>query len=362
MKSIAPAILAVLACSGIAAQAEEVRKAEPAAGPTELKLGPISVSVSVTGQEGGKTLKTAYLGVVTAPVPPQLRAQLELPEGMGLSVEAVADDSPAAKAGIRQYDVLKKFNDQMLCAQEQLSVLVKAAGKDAKVSLVLLRGGREQNVTVTLGEHDEPEGGKAQFSINGVPGLSVEVHDLERILKDGAAGGSLSEALSRAFGSDAPKGGSAGIHQNWDEMRKRNEQRKKEVDAQVDAAMKKAQEAAKKAHEAAEQAGAAGSARAQVFSFYPGAQSQSVVTLVDGDGTVEINDSNGKRSVKIRDASGKETYSGALNTEADHDAVPEKFRAKVKDAESRIKTPPAAGPKKKPEKKPEPQKAPGAAI
>lgn len=362
MKSIAPVILALLACSGIAVRAEEIRKAEPAAGPAELKLGPVSVSVAVTGQESGKAMKTAYLGVVTAPVPPQLRAQLELPEGMGLSVEAVADDSPAAKAGIRRYDVLKKFNDQMLCAQEQLSVLVKAAGKDAKVSLVFLRGGREQDVTVTMGEHDEPDGGKAQFSINGVPGLSVEVHDLEKILKEGAAGGFLAEALGRVLGSDAPKVGAAGIQQNWDELRKRNEQRNKELEAQVDAAMKKAQEAAKKAREAAEQAGAAGSARAQVFSFYPGAQSQSVVTMVDGDGTVEISDSNGKRSVKIRDASGREIHSGALNTEADHDAVPEKFRAKVKEAESRIKTPPAVGPRKKPEEKPGLQKAPGAAI
>lgn len=350
MKHPAPGILVVLALFQAAMPAEEIKKAEPAGGPTEVKIGPVSVSVSVSGKEDGKPAKTAYLGVVAGPVPPQLSAQLDLAEGVGLSVEAVAKDSPAAKAGIRRYDVLKKFNDQVLCAQEQLSVLVKAAGKDAKVMLTLLRGGREQNVAVTLGEHDAPEGGRAQFSINGVPGISIEVGDLERMLKDGLSGGFF------------PKPGAAGVHQNWDEMRKKNEQRRKEVEAQVDAAMKKAQDAAKRAGAAAGKAGAGGEARAQVFSFYPGPQSQSVVTIVDGDGSVEINDSNGKRSVKIEDASGKEVYSGALNTEADRAAVPEKFRAKVKDAEGRIQAPPAAGQKKKPEKKPEPQKAPGAAI
>ena len=303
----------------------------------------------MTGQEGGKPSKTAYLGVVTAPVPPQLRAQLDLPDGMGLSVEAVAKDSPAAKAGITPYDVLKKFNDQMLCAQEQLSVLVKAAGNGARVSLVVIRGGREQNVPVTLGEHDAPEVGKAQFSINGVPGMSVEVHDLERMLKEGFSGG-------------AAKGGSAGIHQDWDEMRKKNQQRQKEIETQIDGAMRKTQDAVKKAGEAAEKAGAAGQARALVYSFYPDAQSQSVVTIADTQGSVEVNDSNGKRTVKVKDAAGKEIHSGPLNTEADHDAVPESFRAKVKDAESKIKTPGADIPKKKLEKKPGTEKAPGAAI
>lgn len=351
MKLVAPAILALFALFRVATLAEEIKKAEPAGGPPEVKVGPISVSVAVSGNEDGKPSKAAYLGVVAGPVSPQLRAQLDLAEGMGLTVEAVANESPAAKAGIRQYDVLRKFNDQILCSQEQLSVLVKAAGKDAKVSLVLLRGGREQNVVVTLGEHDAPEVGKAQFFINGVPGISIEVRDLDRILKEGFSGGTL------------PKAGPGGIHRNWDELREKNQQRQREIEQQVDAAVKKAREAAEKAGEAARKAGgAAGAAKAQVFSFYPGAQSQSVVTIADTEGSVEVADSNGKRTVKVKDAAGKEIHSGPLNTEADHDAVPESYRAKVKDAESKIKTPPAGALKKKPEKKPEARKAPTGAI
>lgn len=332
MRSIAHPIFAVLALSGAAVFPEEVGKSQSAAGPTEVRIGPVSVSVAVTGSEGGKPSKTAYLGVVTGPVSPHLRAQLNLAEGMGLSVEAVAEDSPAAKAGIRRYDVLKKFNDQMLCAQEQLSVLVKAAGKDATVSLVLLRGGREQNLNVTLGEHDSPEGGRAQISINGVPGVSIEVHDLDGMLKGGFPGGSLPDMLQRAFEPDRPKAGSAGIHENWEEMRRKNLERRKDIEARTNAARDKAREAAEKA-------AAAGSARAQGFSFDPKTQSKSVVTVADSDGTIEVNDINGKRSVSIKDAAGTEIYSGALDTAADHEAVPGKFRARVKDAESRIKIP-----------------------
>ncbi len=59
-----------------------------------------------------------------------------------------------------------------------------------------------------------------------------------------------------------------------------------------------------------------GGRKAQVFSFYPNASYESVVTVVDTDGTIEINDTNGKRTVKIKDPSGKEVYSGPLNTPA----------------------------------------------
>ncbi|MCE9520501.1 MAG: PDZ domain-containing protein [Verrucomicrobia bacterium] len=348
MKPIVHPILVALAFSVAAVSAEEIKKAEPASDQTEVKIGPISVSVeTTTKEEASVNGKTAYLGVVTAPLSRQLRAQLDLPVGMGLSVEAVAKGSPADKAGIKQYDVLKKFNDQMLCAQEQLSVLVKAAGKDAKVELILLRGGKEQNMSVILGEHDAPESSKTQFSINGVPGMSIEVHDLDRMLKEGVPGGLLPDILGQAFGDGAGKRGSAGIQQNMEELRKKNEKRQKENEVQNDASEKN---------------GASGSAKAQVFSFYPGGQSQSVVTIADTEGTVEINDSNGKRTVKVKDASGKEIHSGPLNTEADHEAIPEKFRAKVKDAEGKIKLPGADSLKKKQDKKADPQKTVGGAI
>lgn len=359
MKTIVHPILAAAALCITSVSAEEIKKNEPAPSQAEVKVGPLSFSVkSTVNVESGVKGKTAYLGVVTAPLSPQLRAQLDLPEGMGLSVEAVAKDSPAEMAGIKQYDVLKKFNDQMLCAQEQLSVLVKAAGKDAKVTLILLRGGKELNVNAVLGEHDEPESGKAKFSINGVPGMSIEVVDFDRMLKEGVKGvppGIIPEILSQAFGEGTGKRGSAGIQQHLEEMRQKNEKRQNEIEAKIDGAIDKARDANKKIDPN-------GSAKAQMFSFYPGGQSQSAVTIADTEGSVEINDTNGKRTVIVKDASGKEIHSGPLNSEADHDAVPEKFRGKVKDAESKIKTPGAGPLKKKQDRKAESQKAPGGAI
>ncbi len=290
----------------------------------------MALSVTVNGNEASPAAMAAFLGVVASPLAPNLRAQLDLPEGMGLSVDMVAKDSPADKAGIKQYDVLKKFNDQMLCAQEQLAVLVKAAGKGTKVTLVLLRGGKEQTMDVTLGERVAPETGKAQFSVNGVPGVSIEVHDLEKMLKEGITENLPAEILKFLQPNNAEKGGSADIQQKMEQSRKKFEQRRKDLDAKLEDELKKPQADTSPDKNSA-------TAHAQVFSIYPDAQSQSMVTFSDADGSMEINETKGKRTVKIKDHSGQEIYSGDLNTEADHNAVPEKFRDKIKDIETRIK-------------------------
>ena len=98
-----------------------------------------------------------FLGVITSPAPPALVAQLGLPEEFGLLVEEVSPDSPAAKAGLQRHDVLKSFDDQQLVSPEQLAVLVRGRGKDANVSLTIIRNGQEQKITVKIGERMMPE-------------------------------------------------------------------------------------------------------------------------------------------------------------------------------------------------------------
>ncbi|HEX5176148.1 MAG TPA: PDZ domain-containing protein [Chthoniobacteraceae bacterium] len=100
---------------------------------------------------------TPYLGVITSPVSPALGAQLGLPEGFGLLVDEVVDESPAAKAGLQRHDVLKLLNEQQLVDPNQLAALVRAAGKNAQVSITFFRGGKEQKVDVQVGERMMPD-------------------------------------------------------------------------------------------------------------------------------------------------------------------------------------------------------------
>ena len=89
-----------------------------------------------------------WLGVVATRPSPALQAQLKLPKDQGLVVEALQPESPAAKAGVQQYDILLKGNDKPLTGLHDLLQLIDQV-KDGKLKLELLRAGKHETVTVT---------------------------------------------------------------------------------------------------------------------------------------------------------------------------------------------------------------------
>lgn len=109
--------------------------------------------VTIAEAAGAPAKKVPFIGVVTTPIAPAVRAQTDLGEDIGLSVESVAPDSPAAKAGIEPFDVLAKYDDQLLCAAVQLSALVKRTGSGNTATLTVIRRGKEMPIEVTVGEH-----------------------------------------------------------------------------------------------------------------------------------------------------------------------------------------------------------------
>src|SRR6184192_561606 len=60
--------------------------------------------------EKGPSVPVTYLGVETSQVPDVVSEQLGLAKGLGLVVEYVAPNSPAASVGIQQNDILKLLN------------------------------------------------------------------------------------------------------------------------------------------------------------------------------------------------------------------------------------------------------------
>jgi hypothetical protein len=118
--------------------------------------------------------KAAYVGVATAPVPPALRPHLDLPKGVGLVVERVEDQSPAKAAGLQQYDVLHKLDDQLLMNTDQFSALVRTHEAGDVVTLHVIRAGKPVEVKVTLAEKDVPVQGN-RFEFRLPPGFSGEL-------------------------------------------------------------------------------------------------------------------------------------------------------------------------------------------
>lgn len=93
-----------------------------------------------------------WLGVGLDEPDEALVSQLGLKDGAGLVVTYVAEDSPAAKAGLQKNDVLLEMEGQSLMVPAQLQKLVQARKVGDKVTLKLLRGGKKESATAILGK------------------------------------------------------------------------------------------------------------------------------------------------------------------------------------------------------------------
>jgi hypothetical protein len=100
-------------------------------------------------------LSDYWLGLACNPPSNPLRAQLGLPEGEGLVVEEVLPDSPAAKAGIKQYDVVVKVDGKPTGNLQTLIDAVDAA-KDKQVAIEILRAGKP--IQIKAAPQKRPEG------------------------------------------------------------------------------------------------------------------------------------------------------------------------------------------------------------
>ena len=95
--------------------------------------------------------EVTFLGLAATKLTPIVSRQLGLPGNLYLSVVMVSPGGPAQKAGLRHYDVLKKFDDQILVNPEQLVELVRSSKVGQSVTLTILRRGKEKTLKVKLG-------------------------------------------------------------------------------------------------------------------------------------------------------------------------------------------------------------------
>jgi serine protease Do len=93
-----------------------------------------------------------YLGVVIQPVTPDLAQEFQLPDATGALVSEVTPGSPGARAGLKEGDVITEFNGKKVADNRQLRFLAAQTAPGAKVPIKVLRDGKEQWLTVELGE------------------------------------------------------------------------------------------------------------------------------------------------------------------------------------------------------------------
>ncbi len=88
---------------------------------------------------------TYWIGVAVSPVEPALRAQLQLPDNQGLIVVEVDPQSPAAKAGVHKFDIIRSVNGFTPSDPAALTRMIQAHG-DRTVVIELTREARPVHV------------------------------------------------------------------------------------------------------------------------------------------------------------------------------------------------------------------------
>jgi len=144
-------IASIVFVAGICAQAQQAAWALDSTEPEGriVEIAPAPTEQATIQEQPEQPEQPAYwIGIrgrnVTEPV---LRTQFQLAQDMGVVIEKVVKNSPAAKAGLRQHDIILRANGEPVLSMEDLSRLV--GSDDAKpIELRLIRLGKEDTIVV----------------------------------------------------------------------------------------------------------------------------------------------------------------------------------------------------------------------
>ena len=115
-----------------------------------------------TLMKGGK-VQRGYLGVQIQPMTDDMADALGIEKGKGEMIAGVEPGGAAAKAGIKQGDVILKVNGQDVTNDQSLSYLVANVKPGETVPFELLRDGKRMTVRATLAQRP-PEDELQQFN------------------------------------------------------------------------------------------------------------------------------------------------------------------------------------------------------
>lgn len=118
-----------------------------------------------------------YLGILPQDVTPSMAKAFHT-QVTGALVGDVTKDSPAARAGLQQGDIILSINGETINDANQLRLKVGLLGPNSKADLKVLRDGKTQQITVQLGEfpmnEERASVDKGNSSQGALEGVSVE--------------------------------------------------------------------------------------------------------------------------------------------------------------------------------------------
>lgn len=97
------------------------------------------------------SVQRTWLGISMRNLTESLAAQLRLPDTKGILVVDVFDDSPAQKAGIQPWDLIRRIDDRDIYDVEELKEEITKRDPGDELLLTIYRRGEMLLLTVTLG-------------------------------------------------------------------------------------------------------------------------------------------------------------------------------------------------------------------
>ncbi len=129
-------VVAMMLLAGVCAQAQAaVQNAEAEALDSAQEIPPVEEPTYWIGIRG-RSIESAVL-----------RTHLQLAEDMGVVVEEILDDSPAAKAGLRKHDIILRVNGDAVDNMQVLQSQVRAS-KEKSLELKIIRLGKQEKISL----------------------------------------------------------------------------------------------------------------------------------------------------------------------------------------------------------------------
>ena len=247
-----------------------------------------------------KEFTLTYLGIYATPVNPSVSNQLNLTANFYLNVERVESNSPAEKKGVQKFDLLMQFNDQVLINPEQLKCLVRSKKPGEEVVLTILRKGKKEMITLTLGKINRTIERRFPHLDRGYFPFQADPIDRDNFLNDS----SINDLIDRYTENHSFHfNNSLGRH-------KRINPRSLPDDDPLHPRVSNE------------------STLSQT--------SQSQVMISDKEGTMEWSEKNGQKSLRATDPYGKVLFDGPIDNEEERKALSKKLKSRLEKLEEQI--------------------------
>ena len=132
----------------------------------------LAEKITIQLKDQGKVVR-GYLGITILPVNEDLRKLLKLDSKQGAVINSVTEDSPAAEAELKTYDVVLKLGAQTIKDANDLMFKVADLKPGTRVDLTIIRDGKQIIVPVKIGTLDNEEEPETSESTENDIGISV---------------------------------------------------------------------------------------------------------------------------------------------------------------------------------------------